>query len=236
MSPGQAERNSPGIVLTAEHASNRFPARYGTLGVRWSHIAWDEGSKELARALGKALQAPVIEGRWSRMLIDLNRSLHHPKVIPAVSFGVRVRGNENLTADERRRRADKYYTPFRESVRAALEDAIARRGRCLHLGVHTFVPKLDGEVRNADIGLLYDPARRWERNVAARIAPVLADAGFRVRRNYPYRGSADGHTTALRRDLSDRRYAGIEIEVNQALLGKWSSVTTRIAAAFAKVL
>jgi hypothetical protein len=36
-----------------------------------------------------------------------------------------------------------------------------------------------------------------------------------VRRNYPYRGSADGLTTHLRRLHPDGRYAGVEIEVNQ---------------------
>jgi hypothetical protein len=33
--------------------------------------------------------------------------------------------------------------------------------------------------------------------------------------NYPYRGTADGLPTTLRRAHPDARYAGIEIEVNQ---------------------
>jgi hypothetical protein len=36
-----------------------------------------------------------------------------------------------------------------------------------------------------------------------------------VRRNYPYRGYADGLTTHLRRRYRGRAYIGIEIEVNQ---------------------
>ena len=39
--------------------------------------------------------------------------------------------------------------------------------------------------------------------------------GWRVRRNYPYRGCADGFTTALHRKFSNVYYAGIELEVNQ---------------------
>jgi hypothetical protein len=38
---------------------------------------------------------------------------------------------------------------------------------------------------------------------------------FSVRRNYPYRGTADGFTTYLRRQLSSSPYLGIELEINQ---------------------
>jgi hypothetical protein len=72
-------------------------------------------------------------------------------------------------------------------------------------------------VRTADIGLLYDPARRsetmfcerWQRTLRAR-APEL-----RVRRNYPYAGYNDGLTTYLRTRFEDRQYSGIELEINQ---------------------
>ena len=44
----------------------------------------------------------------------------------------------------------------------------------------------------------------------------------RVRRNYPYRGAADGLTTALRRLFKPKDYLGLEIEINQALLASVS--------------
>ena len=53
---------------------------------------------------------------------------------------------------------------------------------------------LDGRVRTADVGLLYDPARAEERALCARwkmalgeVAPALV-----VRRNYPYAGKGTG--------------------------------------------
>lgn len=230
-------RSKPfGVVVTAEHASNRLPSRYGTLGLSaaqiGSHIAWDAGSRVLARRLAKALGAPLIEGRWSRLLIDLNRSTGRPKLIPAVAFGEPVPGNANLSREERGRRIREYYRPFREEVRRAIEAESARSGRCLHLGIHTFTPQLGGHVRNADVGLLYDPAREWERRLAASWVPLLRNAGFRVRRNYPYRGVADGHVTKLRRRWSAGRYAGIELEVNQALLPAWDDAVRRLIAVF----
>ena len=37
-----------------------------------------------------------------------------------------------------------------------------------------------------------------------------------MRRNAPYRGDADGLTTALRRERPASRYCGVELELNQA--------------------
>lgn len=224
-----------GVVVTAEHASNRLPAHCGTLGLEpdqlESHIAWDPGSRGLARALGRAFGTRAIEGRWSRLWIDLNRSLTNRRVIPEVAFDVPAPGNARLPPAERERRVREVYRPFREATAAAIGEAISRKGRCLHWSVHTFTPELDGATRNADVGLLYDPRRAWERGLAARIARELGTEGFRVRLNYPYRGTADGHTTAMRRLHADSRYAGIELEVNQALLPDWSSTVERVVAA-----
>ncbi len=88
----------------------------------------------------------------------------------------------------------------------------------VHLSCHSFTPRLAGKVRNADIGLLFDPSRGREVKLVAAIAAEIRRElpDLRVRRNYPYRGTADGHTTALRRALPASRYLGIEIELSQA--------------------
>ena len=94
------------------------------------------------------------------------------------------------------------------------------RRRVIHISAHSFVPVLNGSTRNADIGLLYDPARAAERALCARWSQSLAARAsrLRVRRNYPYRGYADGLTTHLRRRYGRRGYLGVEIEVNQKLV------------------
>ena len=77
-----------------------------------------------------------------------------------------------------------------------------------------------GQRRNADIGLLYDPQRSGERVFCTRWKEILEEMapGLRVRRNYPYRGATDGLATWLRRRFSERRYLGVELEINQLLL------------------
>jgi predicted N-formylglutamate amidohydrolase len=83
--------------------------------------------------------------------------------------------------------------------------------------MHSFTPVLKGEVRRADVAFLYDPASQVERDLcdgwSSRLK--LARPDLRVRRNYPYRGTDDGFTTALRAEFGERKYAGIELEVNQ---------------------
>jgi hypothetical protein len=66
---------------------------------------------------------------------------------------------------------------------------------------------------------------RWER-ILYELDPAL-----RVRRNYPYRGQADGLPTWLRRKFPDRAYVGLEFELNQALVGtsRWAGTKRTVA-------
>jgi predicted N-formylglutamate amidohydrolase len=151
-------------------------------------------------------------------LIDLNRSIGHPQLCPSVAFGVPVPGNEGLCAAEKERRVQRYYLPYRTAVCAAVDAAGNRAGRCLHLSVHSFTPVLGTKRRGCDVGLLYDPQRAVERDLVARWAAELRATGLRVRRNHPYRGRADGLTSALRGEQPASRYAGVEVEITQALV------------------
>lgn len=230
------------LVISCEHASNRLPARYGSLGlggrVLESHIAWDRGARPIARHCAARLGCPYHEGRYSRLLIDLNRSPRHPKLIPKVAFGVKVPGNAKITDDERRARIVEHYQPYRQRLLDDLRRVTRESGACLHISIHTFAPRLGRSVRRADIGVLYDPARRSEKELARALAAALRARGLATRCNYPYRGTSDGVTAFCRRLLAADRYLGIELEVNQRLLRRSGRRGTAdlVAAALAAVL
>jgi hypothetical protein len=63
---------------------------------------------------------------------------------------------------------------------------------------------------------------------------------LRVRRNYPYAGKGDGMTRSLRRSFPPKRYVGIELELNQALvLGDaktWRALRRAVVATFQAAL
>lgn len=222
------------LIVTCEHASNRLPARYRGLGLKrealTSHIAWDPGARRVARNLASHFDCPYHEGRHSRLLIDLNRSPHHPKLVPRVAFGVQVPGNRILSREEVCTRIDRYYRPYREAVVRDIESMLARVGTCSHLSVHSFTPNLNRRERSAEVGILYDPAVAAESELAGRIVFALRSRGLHVRRNYPYRGISDGMTTFCRRLFSGRAYAGLDLELNQRLL------LTRADRKFRKIL
>jgi len=211
-------------IVTCEHASNRVPARYRNLGLParrlQEHIAWDPGAAIMARILARRLQSPLHLGRWSRLVIDLNRGLDHDKLIAAESFGVAIPGNALLADAEFAHRVAKYYAPYRNAATGDIRRALRGGRTCYHWSVHSFTPAVDGVVRNCDIGLLYDPARPRERALAHELRPLLAAHGLRVRMNYPYTGTSDGFTTQLRKRLPASRYLAFELETNQRLVAQ----------------
>ena len=196
-----------------------MPARYrgllaGAAGALASHHGYDRGALALARVLARRLAAPLHAATTTRLLVDHNRSAAHA--------GCFSRYTRELPRAARARMLDELYWPHRRAVERAIARQVRAGRRVLHVAVHSFTPVLHGERRNADVGLLYDPARRPERALCARWRHELAelDPRLRVRLNYPYRGTSDGLTTALRRTLPASHYRGIEIELNQALLGR----------------
>ncbi len=220
---------APGqFLVSCEHASNRLPARYQGLGLSAKaldmHIAWDPGAREIARACARVLHCPCHEGRYSRLLIDLNRSLHHPRVIARESAGIPIPGNAEISEQERERRVKLYYASYREIVVADIGKIIRKHGGCIHLSVHSFTSRLLDIERKADIGLLFDPRRPREKALCAWMAERLRKQSYHVRFNYPYRGVSDGFTTANRRAFPEREYLGIEIEVNQTLFRTRTSI------------
>jgi predicted N-formylglutamate amidohydrolase len=225
------------VVVSCEHASAAIPRDLGDLGlpaaVLRSHRAFDRGALGVARLLAKQLGVPLHAGRWSRLVVDLNRSADSPAVVPRSVDRRRIPGND-LTVAQRRRRVLDLWRPFRAEVQRAIV-ASARRGPVLHLSVHSFTPELRGVVRTNDLGLLCDPARPREVALCRALQAELRRAGFVVRRNFPYFGDTDGFTSFVRQRLPAKRYLGLEIECNQRVVGN-AAGERRVAAALLAAL
>jgi predicted N-formylglutamate amidohydrolase len=213
------------VLITCEHAGNVVPPEYASLfseaeELLRSHRGWDPGALGVALQLARALRAPLMGVRTTRLLVEANRSPDHPELFSPFT--------RPLETSERERIRRVYYLPHRRAVRAWIAARIGGEGRpgvhdaggrVLHVGVHSFIDVLNGQVRSVDIGLLFDPARRAESEQchAWRMGLESVFEG-RVRFNEPYLGTDDGLTTALRTQFPDPAYAGIEIEVRQGLL------------------
>lgn len=220
------------VLVSCEHGGNRVPRAYRALFASAaatralaSHRGFDPGALAVARTLARRLGVELLAHETTRLLVEPNRSLGHRRLFSEWSAV--------LTPEEQRAAIERHYLPHRQRV----TDAVARcRARTVcHIAVHSFTPMLDSLRRSADLGLLYDPGRALERAFCARWVEVLTSLApdLRVRRNYPYRGTSDGLTTALRREFAAGRYLGIELEVNQALLTGGTARARRIAATLA---
>ena len=166
----------------------------------------------MANALAGAFAAPLVTSSISRLVIDLNRSIGHPQLFSAATRAAPSQLRTKIVA--------RYYLPYRAKVERLVRQSVARARRVIHISSHSFTPELNGKVRRADVGLLYDPARRGEADLCARWKASLAMIApqIRVRRNYPYAGKGDGLTSALRATLPDSAYVGIELEINQEIV------------------
>jgi predicted N-formylglutamate amidohydrolase len=201
------------LILTCEHAHNDVPAELrscfsGDESILHTHKAWDAGAFETSRKL-LPLATGCLVGSISRLVVDLNRSLGHPNLHSDF-----VTNQKNI---DLQRYLNLYYHPFRTSVQSLIAQQIAEGNRVVHISVHSFTPVLAGEIRQADVGLLFDPARKAEDAFCTQWLNAMheANAQLCVRLNYPYLGTDDGHTTALRQQFSQEDYLGIELELNQ---------------------
>lgn len=203
-------------LITAEHASRRVPDRWQALfegheEVLESHRGWDPGSLELAQNLAQGLSAPLLQGRITRLLIDLNRSADHPGRFSAFSRSLPATDKADLIA--------RYWQPHWSAYRSQLETL---PGRIIHLACHSFTPVLDGKRRSTDIGLLYDPSRPIEAGYCRALARQLRQAlpDLRIHINQPYRGVSNGLGQQHRRQYPDSRLISFELEINQRLIDR----------------
>lgn len=204
------------VVLSCEHGGNLVPEAYhelfdGAEPALNSHRGWDPGAAELTRTLAERLRLPAHIATTTRLLVDLNRSPNNPRRFS--------QWTSPLPVEQRELIMQRFYTPWRQAVELQLKQAIAAHGKVVHLSIHSFTPIFNGEARNCDIGLLYDPKHHSEKRLAGHLRESLL-AGMptlRVRRNYPYTGIQDGFIARLRRHWPEREYIGIEIETSQAL-------------------
>jgi predicted N-formylglutamate amidohydrolase len=180
------------FVLICEHASNYIPAEYRQLGLDDKdlarHIAWDIGAADVTRALSKRLDASAFLGRYSRLLIDLNRPLHVADSIPLRSEATDVPGNFSLDAAERERRRQTIFHPFQDRLRAHLERRTADGRRNVLVAVHSFTPVYLGRHRSWHAGVLFDKAQALGQ---ALIAQLSKDPLLNIDANVPYGVSAE---------------------------------------------
>ncbi|MCB2127212.1 MAG: N-formylglutamate amidohydrolase [Rhodobacteraceae bacterium] len=212
-------REAPGpFLVVCEHASNHFPAAFGTLGLtpeaRAAHIAWDPGALGVARRLARLLDAPLVAAGVSRLVYDLNRPPHSPGAMAARSEDYDIPGNARLSAAERRRRTEAVYLPFHAELRAEIARRLARGRPPVIVTIHSFTPVWFGQPRAVEFGVIHDedPAL-----ALAVLAEAKAQTRLDCRLNEPY-SAADEVTHTLRLQATPYGLANVMLEIRNDLI------------------
>jgi predicted N-formylglutamate amidohydrolase len=205
----RADALSP-VLLVCDHASNHLPVRYGSLGLTAAdlrmHFAWDPGALAVSRHLSELLDAPLVHGRVSRLVIDVNRDPADVDSIVEIADGVEVPGNAKLSTAERRRRVGEIYAPYHAAIKGLLVRRARQARRSALIAIHTFSPSLGGVARPWQCGVIFASDSRIG---DALVAKLRVEVGRLVGVNEPYspsdrvyhtmsrHGEANGHPAAM---------------------------------------
>ncbi|SDW57192.1 N-formylglutamate amidohydrolase [Roseicitreum antarcticum] len=213
-----AAEGSAGLILVCEHASNRFAAPWGELGLteaeRQAHIAWDPGALGLARGLAARLGAMLIHAPLSRLIVDCNRAPDHPGAMPARSEVYDIPGNAAIGAQARQDRIAAIYTPFHATLHDAVARQLARGLRPALISVHSFTPVFHGKRRTLEFGVIHDADPTLAQAI---VAGADAMTTLRSALNAPY-SAADDVTHTLRLHATPYGLPSAMLEVRNDLI------------------
>ena len=203
-----------GLLLICDHAGQAVPAALGRLGldeaVLSRHIGWDIGAAAVTRLLAQRLGAPAVLSSYSRLVIDCNRTLDDPTSIPTISDGHVVPGNQELSAEDKRARAEACFWPYHRAIEMQLDRALALGTAPAVISIHSFTPQMNGFDRPWHIGIL------WERDprIPAPLIATLSERGLVVGDNEPY-SARDPEGFTLRHHAVPRGLPHVLIELRQ---------------------
>ncbi len=184
------DADSP-LLFVCDHASNALPSAYGTLGLEpelfGTHIASDIGAATVTRALAAAFGAGAVLGRWSRLLIDLNRGPDDPTLVMKLSDGSLIPGNARINRAEIEKRIENFHAPYHAAISVGIAAMRARGLVPVIVSMHSFTPVWKSFRRPWEIGILWDRDGR----LARPLIDEFAKAGFAVGDNEPYDGELE---------------------------------------------
>jgi predicted N-formylglutamate amidohydrolase len=208
-----------GLLLLCDHASRAVPRHMNGLGLPEAelerHIAWDVGAGAVTELLAARFGCPAVLAGYSRLIIDCNRPLESPTLMPAISDHTLIPANQAISAAERAARIAIFFEPYHQAITGLIERRLAARLVPVVVAVHSFTAVLDGMARPWHIGLLFEHDRRL-------VAP-LKDALLRLRpglsigENEPYAilGPSD---YSIPVHAQGRGLPHIELEIRQDLI------------------
>jgi predicted N-formylglutamate amidohydrolase len=201
------------FVITCDHASNFVPSEFGGLGIKAAdllrHIAWDPGAQGVALAMSRRLDAPLVCGAVSRLVIDCNRPLDAADLMSQTSETTIIPGNLGMDAGQRAERIARFHQPFHFAVEAQVRRSLTRAPAPGVIAVHSFNPVYKGVSRPWEIGIIHDDDDAWAHGIVERLNAL---GGLTVGVNEPY-SPKDRVYYTLERHARSRGLPAVMIEI-----------------------
>ena len=175
------------FVFLCDHASNSVPLELDGLGLPPTelarHIAWDIGAAGVTEALSEHFDAPAILCKTSRLVIDCNRQLAAPDLIPETSDGTVIPGNQQLSEAARASRVERWFHSYHDAIEAVLQEREQRGVPTVVVSIHSMAASLAGTPRPWQIAI----SSHLDRSLAGPVLAALRRLdGIVVGDNQPY--------------------------------------------------
>ncbi|CQH21321.1 N-formylglutamate amidohydrolase [Yersinia enterocolitica] len=208
----RAESRSP-FILLADHAGQRIPAQLGDLGLPAGeidrHIGWDIGSLATAQLLSQYLDATLIHQRYSRLVIDCNRTPGIASSIPELSENTRIPRNIGVTVEEAQARRAEVFQPYHDLIAQTLNQRRDSGQPGVIISMHSFTPSFKNISRPWQIGTLF---HRNPEFALQLVSFLQQEDALNVGINEPYAMTdATDFTLPFHAEQRQLPYVGIEI-------------------------
>jgi len=174
------------VLITCEHATNDLPEGYSWSEHDKRHFAnehWglDIGAYKMANALAAELKCVFVHSVYSRLFVDVNRSIVADSLFRKSGDGREVELNKGITHEEQQYRIRKYYLSYYE----ALREISLKVDPTYVFSVHSFTPSYEGQVRRIEVGSMTEG-----NNIAfsEEISIRMKKKGYVSELNEPYDG------------------------------------------------
>lgn len=212
------ENAHPPFLLICDHAGIAIPEFLNELGLtvkdRYRHIAWDIGIKGVGEKLAYLLQSTLVLQNYSRLVIDCNRALNNPTLIPVVSDHVVVNGNQFISEGEKNFRIQAIYQFYHNTIENLIKQRLAQKRKIIFIALHSFTPEMDGFQRPWHAGILHN---RYDEFALIFKKYLEKNYAYPIGDNEPY-ALTEKNDYTVPYHVFKRKLPYLELEIRQDLI------------------
>ena len=230
------EESSSNLVILCDHACNYIHDKIAKNNLHLSskdlnrHIAFDVGTLEIGKTICKELEAILIYTKFSRLLIDPNRNPEDPTSIMRYYDKTIIKGNNNLSEEERAFRKKTLYLPYHKKISEILKDKVNKGLNPKIISIHSFSKQLKGNIlRPWDISILWNDKNTFSTNI---YKSLKKNKKLTIGANEPYDGKLPGST--IDKHCKKNKFDHVILEFrndhleNKFLVKKWAKLISKI--------